>query len=276
WMRAADPETRVVSVSRKDRGAILPVGRGRGQIYWYSQGEFTTSTYYARELPDWVTEYNARFRPEDWAGRVWTLLLPESAYPEPDDMPYEGNGRGTTFPHRMTEELTRVATSLEAFPWMDSLTLDFALEAIRRERLGERGRPDLLAVSLSTLDAIGHEFGPDSREVRDHVYRLDRWLGAFLDSLAARVPPDRMLLALTADHGVSPMPELLLLRGEGPAGRIGLGPIVRELRRSLESRLAVDLGIEVVQGLVLANVHELSVRGVDVDSLSEAVAARIA
>lgn len=276
WMRAADPEAKVVSVSRKDRGAILPVGRARGQVYWYSQGEFTTSTYYARELPDWVKAYNARFRPEDWAGREWTLLLPEDAYPEPDDMPYEGDGRGTKFPHRITEDLERVPLWMEGFPWMDSLTLDFALEAMRRERLGERGRPDLLAISLSTLDAIGHAFGPDSREVRDHIYRLDRWLGAFLDSLAARIPPDRMVLALAADHGVSPFPERLLMLNQGPAGRIRLGPIVRELRQSLESRFLVDFEIEQVQGLLLANVHELAARGVDVDSLSEAVAARIA
>ena len=132
---------------------------------------FTTSTYYADTLPDLVVAWNERFAREAWEGRTWTLALPASAYPEPDEQPREGlaDRRGNTFPHRMNS-----VRQLIDFPWMDSLTLDLALTGVREMGLGRESHPNLLAVSLSTLDAIGHDFGPDSREVHDHVVHLDR------------------------------------------------------------------------------------------------------
>ena len=210
WMTSADDRTRVLSVSRKDRGAILPVGRGKHAVFWYApaSGRFVTSTYYADALPAWVDGFNAE-EPvmKRYAGRSWSLLLPSYEYPEPDESPGELRSQEPLFPHEMPTDAMRANNLVMTFPYMDELTLDFAWRGVRAMDLGAGPQTDILAVSLSTLDAIGHRWGPDSREVHDHVLRLDRMLGPFLDSLTALRGADRIVLALTADHGVAPIPE---------------------------------------------------------------------
>lgn len=210
WMKTADPATRALSVSRKDRGAILPIGTARTDVYWYaSNGLFTTSTYYRDRLPAWVTAFNARRHWLAYAGKAWTLLLPEDRYAEPDTVPIESGGRDYTFPHVLPTDPAQAADAIRDFPWIDSLTLAFALEGVRQLQLGAAAdRTDLLAVSLSATDAVGHRYGPDSREIHDHLLRLDRYLGDFLDRLFALRDPRRIVIALTADHGVAPYPGL--------------------------------------------------------------------
>ncbi len=209
WMTSADARTRVLSVSRKDRGAILPVGRGRHQVYWFAPatGRFVTSTWYADFLPGWVRAFNAEARPmRQYAGHSWELLLPDSAYPEPDSVPAEAGGRNFMFPHELTTDSTRVGGQLTGIPWMDELTFAFAWQGVKAMNLGGGPQTDILAVSLSTTDAVGHRYGPDSRELHDQVLRLDRAMGAFLDSLIALRGEGNIVLALTADHGVAPLP----------------------------------------------------------------------
>lgn len=211
WMIAADPRTRVLSVSRKDRGAILPVGRGKHPVFWYAQrsGYFTTSTYYADSLPTWVREFNTEDRAASkYAGRTWDLLLPSDAYPEADSIAAEGGGQDFQMPHHMPNDAALARQLIIGQPWMDEFTLDFAWRGVREMDLGGGPQTDLLAVSLSTTDAIGHRFGPDSREVHDQVLRLDRALGVFLDSLFALRGRESVVIALTADHGVAPIPEV--------------------------------------------------------------------
>src|SRR6266704_3199087 len=186
WLKAVDPTTRVLSVSRKDRGAILPIGRGKEQVYWYQSGLFTTSRYYADSLPTWVQTFNARRLPFKAANTVWSLLLPDSAYKEADNELWEKGGAGVVFPHRLPLDSVQAAAAVAGVPAMDSLTLLFALEGFEALRLGRKGT-DLLAVSLSTTDAIGHAYGPDSREIHDQVLRLDRYLAWFLKRLTDRV-----------------------------------------------------------------------------------------
>jgi arylsulfatase A-like enzyme len=214
WLRIQDPRSRGLSVSRKDRGAILPLGRTSQEVYWYTpDGRFTTSTWYTDTLPAWVKRFNARQLPQRMAGHAWTLLLPESAYPEPDSVPVESGGRGLlggkfVFPHVLPADPDSAARYFPEFPWMDQLTLDLALEGLRELKLGSGPQTDLLAVSLSATDAVGHRYGPDSREVHDQVLRLDRMLGVFLDSLYAVRDSSRVAIALTADHGVASFPEV--------------------------------------------------------------------
>ena len=99
WLRAKDSRSRTLSVSMKDRGAILPVGRSRADVYWYyPDGRFTTSRYYRASLPDWVNRFNARRMPQSFAGKSWTLLLPDSAYKEPDSVSVEAGGRNFRLP----------------------------------------------------------------------------------------------------------------------------------------------------------------------------------
>jgi predicted AlkP superfamily pyrophosphatase or phosphodiesterase len=211
WMASGDPRTRVLSVSRKDRGAILPVGRGKYPVFWYAQrsGRFVTSTYYADSLPTWVQAFNAEDRVgTNFAGRTWTLLLPDSAYPESDSVAFESNGQGFTFPHPMPEDAEMARNMVIGQPWMDELTLEFAWRGVRALDLGGGQQTDLLAVSLSTTDAVGHRWGPDSRELHDQVLRLDRVLGTFLDSIIALRGRENVVIALTSDHGVAPTPEI--------------------------------------------------------------------
>jgi predicted AlkP superfamily pyrophosphatase or phosphodiesterase len=275
WMLAKNPKSRVLSVSRKDRGAILPVGRAMGSVFWYSEGGFTTSRYYADTLPRWVSDFNARHGADALAGTKWELLRPESDYAEPDSMPFEHGGGDFTFPHAFPANAKEVREQLSSFPWMDSLTLAFALDGVRTLSLGNGNATDLLSISLSTTDAVGHAYGPDSREMHDHLLHLDKWLGVFLDSLGTLVPEDRIVLALTSDHGVTSFPEYLTSVKHVTAGRISLDDVARTMSAELTARYDADFGIEFGNGLLTADTSALRARGVDIDSLAKAVAARL-
>ena len=271
WMVAADPDARVLSVSRKDRSAIAPVGRARGGVYWYVGGRFTTSTWYRSELPSWLRDWNARGGVTSLAGSVWWPLRPAGWYGEIDSMPYENRGRRPHFPHALPVDSAALVSAVTDTPWMDSLTLDLALEGVRASRLGQRGTTDLLVIGLSSTDEIGHLFGPDSREIHDQVLRLDHWLGWFFDSLRTSVAPERMVVALSADHGVVTMPEYAAVVHR-PGGRASGGGIVAALRRNFDERLGAQFHFAFELGLVSADTAALRARGVDVDSLSEALA----
>ena len=275
WMRAADPDARVLSVSRKDRSAIAAVGRARADVYWYAGGQFTTSTWYRTELPPWVRGWNARRGVQALAGTVWWPLRPVGSYPERDSMPYENRGQRSVFPHTLPVDSAALISAVTDSPWMDSLTLDLALEGVRALRLGQRGTTDLLVLGLSATDDIGHRFGPDSREVHDQVLRLDAWLGWFFDSLGASVPPDGTIVALSADHGVVTMPEYAAAVTHAPGGRASSSGIVSGLRRDFEERLGARFGFAFELGLISGDVAALRARGVDVDSLGDALAVQL-
>ena len=209
WIKAASPRTRALSVSYKDRGAILPIGRSKQEVFWYVGELFTTSRWYRDTLPDWVRKFNAT-TVRSYAGREWNLLLGPEAYPEPDSVPIEArqDGARVVFPYRLSDSGEISARQLPQFPFMDEVTAAFALQGLEQLGLGRGPHTDVLAVSFSTLDLVGHRFGPDSREVHDQILRLDRTLGKFLDSLFRLRPPGGVMVALTADHGVTPFPEL--------------------------------------------------------------------
>lgn len=208
WLQRKDSRSRALSVSRKDRGAILPLGRAKQSVFWYTTtGNFSTSRFYADTLPTWVQRFNARRIPATYAGKAWTLLLDDKEYSEPDSVPQENAGRGgVIFPHVAPDDPATTEAVFAAFPWMDDLTLQFALEGLQTMRLGTGPQTDILAISLSTTDAVGHAYGPDSRELHDQILRLDRYLGAFFDSLYKVRDSSRVIVALTSDHGVAPYP----------------------------------------------------------------------
>src|SRR2546430_8831063 len=236
WLKAADPGARALSVSGKDRGAILPIGRAKEAVYWYFGGFFTTSRYYADSLPLWVRAFNGQRVPFRAAGTEWTLLLRERDYPEPDSVPYEHEGRNFVFPHRLPDDSGLASHVFLATPTMDSLTLAFALEGTRALRLGVRGTTDLLAVSLSTTDYIGHAYGPDSREIHDQVLRLDRYLGRFFEQLFVRYGGSNVLIVLTADHGVTPFPERSRALGRSGAVRVTPDTLIQSVNAALDAR----------------------------------------
>ena len=271
WLRTKDPRTRALSVSRKDRGAILPIGREPQDVYWYaSNGTFTTSTWYADTLPAWVQRFNARRVPHSYAGRQWTLLLDESAYPEPDSLE-EGSISGRArFPHVLSSSADTAAALFANFPWMDELTLDFALEGLNALQLGAGPQTDVLAVSLSTMDAVGHAFGPDSRELHDHTLRLDRMLGSFLDSLYRLRDSSRVVIALTSDHGVAPYPKVREGLGRGTAVYIDMRTATRNFGEGLRARGVPEGAVLLEDGVLLVDRPALVRARIDADSLVSA------
>lgn len=277
WLREAHPASRVLSVSRKDRGAILPVGRGKEQVFWYaSDGRFTTSAYYGDTLPSWVVAFNARRLPHQWAGKSWTLLLDSTQYAEPDSVALESGGRDYVFPHRISSDSAQAAAQVAGFPMLDALTLSFALEGVRQLELGTGSHPDLLAISLSATDAVGHRFGPDSREVHDQILRLDRALGAFLDTLFTLRSPTRIVIALTSDHGVTPLPGSRSRYPNQGAGYVNLAPVVGPLFGSLRSAGVDTTGFAFEEGILILDPDALARARLNPDAVTRTFATEVA
>ena len=217
WVRAADSASIVVSVSGKDRGAILPGAHARGYVYWFqpAAGRFVTSTHYRTEDPEWVTRFNEDVLPTFMRDSVWESTIPESALhlTQPDTAAHEGDGVHTYFPHRFEDVRDDADPQsfwrwFETTPMLDAATLALAETAVQALGLGRDGSPDLLTISLSQTDRIGHAYGPLSREQLDNLLRLDRALGEFFAFLDETVGAGRWVLALSADHGVHEAPEV--------------------------------------------------------------------
>ncbi len=276
WLRAKNPRSRTLSVSMKDRGAILPVGRSRSEVYWYyPDGRFTTSRYYRDSLPEWVNRFNARRLPQKFAGKSWTLLLPDSGYKEPDSVSVERGGRDFTFPHVLPSDSTAAASAIAVTPWMDEITLALALDGLSVLSLGEPSRTDVLAISLSGTDIIGHSFGPDSREMHDNILRLDRNLGVFFDSLFKLRDSSRIAIAMTGDHGAGVIPELAAKTRNPSATRINPAVLAAGLRD-----LVVGAGIDtnlvyLDQQVVVADRNALKGRKAALDSVLARFASQV-
>jgi predicted AlkP superfamily pyrophosphatase or phosphodiesterase len=203
---------RVFGVSGKDRGAVLPAGH-LGKAFWFDSrsGGFRSSRYYFSNLPDWVEQWNAAI-PKAAYPEQWALLRDPKSYLGlvPDDRPFERPPPklGTTFPHPLGRmEDPNYFDYFMYTPYLDALTLQFVRKLVATEGLGGRPSTDLLAISLSATDYVGHAFGPESLEAEDNLARLDRELAAFIAYLDERVGRDRYLLVLTADHGLAATPE---------------------------------------------------------------------
>lgn len=269
WMIARDSATKVLSISIKDRSAILTVGRAKVPTFWYNGGRFTTSKYYMDSLPPWLFAWNAADPIAKLKGMTWSLSRDAASYPEVDDRPFERGGTDRVFPHLLPDDWAKAASAITNFPISDSLTMDVALRGVRAMNLGQRNGTDLLALSLSATDYVGHEWGPGSREMHDHLLKLDRWLGVFLDSMATIVPQDQMIVTLTADHGGQDWPEA------GKGIRLSLRAQVTALNAWAKSRWRIDLGAGRTDGLLYGDFAMLKARGINVDSLADAVAAEV-
>lgn len=214
-LREQSPNSKIVGLSLKDRSAILPVGRKPDACYWFDKGEFVTSTYYRDRLHPWASEFNARKSCDQWFGKKWEKLRSDLDYAKhssADDSPGEGTGskQGRTFPHPFgaAEKIGKeYYDALATSPFGNQLLLDFAIQAIEGEQLGKDDAPDLLTISFSSNDSVGHAWGPDSQEVLDITLRSDAIIRDLLNYLDVHVGKGRYVIAMSADHGICSLPE---------------------------------------------------------------------
>lgn len=223
--------SKVIGVSSKDRSAILLAGKLADAAYWMDKGTIVSSTHYMKELPAWVRAFNDEGRVDAYFGKTWDRLLPAAAYDAlqgPDDMPGEEgtHGMGRTFPRTVNGGADKITSAFyEAFegaPFKNDVLVEFARAVVENENLGRRGVTDLLCLSFSVNDVVGHNYGPDSHEVMDITLRTDRMLADFLTFLDQRIGLKNCTIVFTADHGIPPLPERVNAAGGGglSAGRI--------------------------------------------------------
>jgi predicted AlkP superfamily pyrophosphatase or phosphodiesterase len=245
---ATNDRSKVIGISVKDRSAILPAGRHANGAYWFStnSGNMVSSTYYFSELPNWVIAFNNARPADKFFGVKWERLLPEAEYTKragPDSPSWENIGRisGDTnaFPHTITGGATipgrNFYNALDFSPFSNDLLLSFAQQAIISEQLGQDGDTDVLTISFSANDYVGHRYGPYSQEAMDVTLRVDRQIGTLLDFVNTRVGLANTLVAFTADHGVAPIPEHASAIGLGGA-RLKATDVINAVRSAISAR----------------------------------------
>jgi predicted AlkP superfamily pyrophosphatase or phosphodiesterase len=215
-------QSKVIAISLKDRGAILPAGHTANGAYWYDEktGKWISSTFYMKSLPGWVTKFNEKDPAGELMKKDWETLYPINTYTLStiDSEPYESVIPGettSTFPHKISTITAGKYFAFKYTPSAATFTFDFAKEAIANERLGSNTVTDFLAVSVSSTDYMGHSFGPNSIEAEDTYLRLDKDIADFLTYLDNKLGKDNYLVFLTADHGVAHIPGFMNEHGMG-------------------------------------------------------------
>jgi predicted AlkP superfamily pyrophosphatase or phosphodiesterase len=231
---------KVIGVAIKDRGSILPAGHSANAAYWYdgSTGNFITSTYFMNELPQWVTAFNNKKLVNSYYEKGWSLLYPSNTYIQStsDNKNYEtATLGGRTFPYNLQPYINKDFSKVTTTPMGNSLTLEMAKAALINEQLGQDAVTDLLAISFSSPDLIGHSYGPNSIESEDGFLRLDKELGQLLDFLDSKVGKNQYTVFLSADHGVAHIPEFLN-ENKIPAQRIKIADITSRLNTMLQNK----------------------------------------
>ena len=221
--RGTPAAPRAIGISLKDRSAILAVGRGADAAYWWDtrSGQFVTSTYYLPEPPAWLQAFNDRRLVDTYAGKVWTLLADPSVTVR-------------RFPAERSQALN---DAVYASPFGNDVLLALAEDVLQHEQLGQRGATDVLSVSFSSNDSVGHTHGPDSPNVRDISTKTDRVIGRLLNRVDKLIGLQHTVVAFTTDHGVAPVPEVVQQHSL-PGGRL----TSRELFGPIEQALAARFG----------------------------------
>lgn len=247
--------SKVISISFKDRGAILPGGHLSDGTYWFDEeaGEFITSSFYKQGLPSWVNEFNHSGRYSSYFDQSWKTLLPIESYTEslPDNSPYEvifPTKTAPVFPYDMKTEIGK-----ERFiytPYANTHLAEFAMSALRGEELGKDQHADFLCISFSSTDYLGHAFGPYSVEIEDMYLRLDLEIAKLMKELDRQVGSDQYVLFLTADHAVVPVPQMLVDK-KLPGGYFYTDSLTNAFKSTFKSQY----GNELIQKVVNQNIY---------------------
>jgi predicted AlkP superfamily pyrophosphatase or phosphodiesterase len=258
---SSNMKSKVIGIALKDRSAIMPAGHVANAAYWYdgSIGSFISSTYYMKELPAWVQEFNKKEPAKKYLSQPWKLLLPADQYTESlsDESKYEGLLKGETrseFPHDLPKLMVANGglNLIRSTPFGNSLTKDFAIEAIKNENMGKSAATDFLAISFSSPDYIGHTWGPNSMEQEDDYIRLDQDLAELLKFLDAQIGKENLLVFLTADHAAPEVPAYLMDL-KIPAGYIDEGKMNYELKSYLKKMYGDSLVLNMSNQQVFLN-----------------------
>lgn len=239
---------KVIGVSIKDRSAILPAGHMADGAYWFDgkAGNFVSSTYYFAALPKWAAELNASRPADKFAGKDW-------------------------MGHKMPDSAEKLYGAVDASPYGNELIQECALRALSAERLGMGAKIDLLTVSYSSNDYVGHQYGPDSAEVRDMALRVDKLIGELMRAAEAQVGAGRLLVVLTADHGVAPVPEENQKR-KMPGGRLNTQPERDAVEKTLAARFGQGPWVADMSGGIFLNTETIAARKADVAEVEHAAA----
>jgi predicted AlkP superfamily pyrophosphatase or phosphodiesterase len=245
-MLATNFQSRVVGVSLKDRASILPAGHTPTGAFWFDdvKGCFSTSTWYMKELPEWVNRFNAKDEPDQLVANGWNTLYPIDTYKEstPDNSPWEGLFKGETspvFPHDIARFYKEDHDNIRSSPFGNTLTLDFAKAAVEGYALGQRDATDFLTINCASTDYVGHKYGPNSIEEEDVFLRLDRDFAAFFSYLDSKVGKENYLVFLTADHGASHSIDFMRSH-QIPAGFVGIRNLMKKLGDTLSAVFGVN------------------------------------
>ncbi|MDY3561633.1 alkaline phosphatase family protein [Gemmata sp. JC673] len=290
---------RVFSLSIKDRTAVLMGGQDPSGAYCFDtrDGRFHTGAWYGRKSENfrehaWVKELNDSKLVDSWFNTSWDRLRPKAEadylkFAGPDDALGEAdgfNGQGRTFPHALKGKLTAPAKkyydAVEGSPYGNELLAALARKAVTAENLGRGDAPDLLCVSFSSNDLLGHRWGPDSQEMLDVTLRSDQLVGEFLSFLDEKVGKGRYTLVVSADHGVCPLPEL---KKYPAAQRVMIGELTTGLPKALDAMFGADPAAPWVAAFdedtwpwVYLNQKSIKARNLDPDKVTEAAAAWLA
>jgi predicted AlkP superfamily pyrophosphatase or phosphodiesterase len=244
---ATNFRSKVIGIALKDRGGILPAGHSANAAYWFDDksGNWITSTYYMKDLPQWAKDFNDQKLPETYLKLDWTSLYPVETYLQStsDDSKYEGKFKGTdapTLPVKTSAIYKKLGLGLiRTTPYGNTLTIDMAVAAINGEKLGQGDQTDFLAMSLSSPDYIGHQFGINAVEIEDTYLRLDRDIANFLTFLDAKVGKGNYTVFLTADHGAAHN-TAFLNDHDIPAGVWDEASVLKDMNKVLMDKYKTD------------------------------------
>jgi len=240
---ATNFKSKVIGLSIKDRGAILPAGHSADGAFWYDSktGNFISSTYYAAQLPTWVSNYNNQHRVDSLYTKGWNLSLAKAIYEancDQDQNDYESTPLGKeqkAFPYSLSQFIGKDYGKIASTPLGNTLLADLAEQAIINEKMGQDDITDLLAVSFSSPDYIGHSFGPDSWETMDGYIKLDATLAKLFAVLDKQVGKNNYTVFLTADHAVAHVPGFSK-KHQLPGGSISEEQLKKDLGNYIASK----------------------------------------
>lgn len=254
-------KSKLIGVALKDRSSILPVGHAKGSAaYWFDDatGNFISSDWYMSALPEWAWKYNEKKSAKTFLEKGWNTLYPVETYSAgiADNNSYElspNKKENPVFPYEYKSFIEKGSYGiLKATPWGNTITKEFAIEVLKAEKLGQDEHADMLCISFSTPDYVGHSFGIRSVEIEDIYLRLDKELEELLNALDKEVGKDNYSLFLTADHGAADVAAYLMAQ-KIPAGYIKEEKLIKDIKTFCKTEFGDSLVLSVSNQQVFLN-----------------------